>query len=84
MVHIRNGTLGLKGHVCSFLQDSSSIATMLPRLPQHVKAVKMVRTYAGSDGNLVTKMYMVNRIRVMAALHWLVVHHHKDYKKAYM
>ena len=26
IVHIRNGTMGLKGHVCSYQQDVNSIA----------------------------------------------------------
>lgn len=82
IVHIKNGTLGIKGHVCSFLQDVNEVATKLPRLPTNVKAIKMVRTYAGSDGKETTKTYMVNRKRVMTALHWLVLHH-CDYKRAH-
>ena len=82
IVHIRNGTLGLKGHVCSFLQDISSVATVLPQLPQNVKAVKMVRTYTGADGSHQTKMYMVNRKRVLNALDWLVKYH-RDYRQAH-
>ena len=82
IVHIRNGTMGLKGHVCSFQQDVNSIATSLPNLPERVKAVKMVRTYKDSEGNMQMRTYMVNRGRVMRALKWLVSFH-ADYKRAH-
>lgn len=83
IVHIRNGTMGIKGHVCSFRQEINSIATSLPNLPERVKAVKMVRTYKDAEGSMQTRTYMVNRKRVMRALTWLVKHH-ADYKRAHM
>ena len=82
IVHIRNGTLGIKGHVCSFLQDISSVAQVLPRLPQDIKAVKFVKTFTDSNSDHQTRMYLVNRKRVMAALAWLT-EHHVEYRKAY-
>lgn len=82
IVHIRNGTMGLKGHVCSFLQDVNSVATALPRLPSMVKAVKMVRTFKDATGEIQVRTYLVNRQRVMRALYWLIKHH-RDYKFAY-
>ena len=82
IVHIRNGTMGLQGHVCSFMQDINAVASSLPNLPSNVKAVKMVRTYKAANGDIETRTYMVNRERVMRALYWLV-EHHKDYKLAY-
>jgi hypothetical protein len=80
--HIRNGTLGIKGHVCSFVQDISEVATVLPRLPSNVKAVKMIRTYTGSDGKPTTKTFVINRKRVLRALRWLI-RYHRDYRTAY-
>ena len=80
--HVKNGTLGIKGHVCSFMQNIESFASSLPNLPQHVKAIRMIRTHEDSDGLPVTTTYLVNRRRVMNALKWLVKHH-KDYKQAY-
>lgn len=82
IVHIKNGTMGLKGHVCSFLQDVNSVATKLPSLPESVKAVRMVRTYKDADGSMQVRTYMVNRKRVMSALYWLV-EHHVDYRRAF-
>jgi hypothetical protein len=82
IVHIRNGTMGIKGHVCSFRQDVSSVATSLPNLPERVKAVKMVRTYKDADGAMQLRTYMVNRKRVMRALLWLIKYH-VEYKRAH-
>lgn len=82
LVHIRNGTLGIKGHVCSFLQDINGFASKLPRLPKDITAVKVVRSYKGSDGIDAVKTYTVRRLKVMRALQWLVKYH-KDYKEAY-
>lgn len=82
LVHIRNGTLGIKGHVCSFTQDINEVATTLPRLPSNVTAVKMVRTFVGSTGEPTIRTFIVNRHRVMRALMWLV-RYHRDYKAAY-
>ena len=82
IVHIKNGTLGIKGHVCSFMQDISGIAETLPLLPEKVKAIRMIRSYESSGSkDLKTKTYMVNRSRVMGALHWLC-RHHIDYREA--
>lgn len=82
LVHIRNGTLGIKGHVCSFVQDINDIATKLPRLPKDVTAVKVVRSYKGNDGIDAIKTYTIRREKVMRALYWLV-RYHRDYKDAY-
>ena len=80
--HIKNGTLGIKGHVCSFMQNIDELVSSLPKLPKEVKAIRMIRTHEGLDGLPTTKTYVVNRRRVMNALHWLV-RYHKDYKQAY-
>ena len=80
--HIKNGTLGMKGHVCSFMQNIDELASSLPKLPKEVKAIRMIRTHEGLDGLPATTTYMVNRRRVMNALYWLV-RYHKDYKQAY-
>ena len=80
--HIKNGNLGIKGHVCSFMQNIEDLASSLPKLPHQVKAIRMIRTHENSDGLPVTTMYTVNRRRVMNALLWLVKHH-SDYRQAY-
>lgn len=82
LVHIKNGTLGIKGHVCSYFQEVNEIATRLPRLPSEVRAVKMIRSYIDKKGENQVRVFMVNRNRVLRALYWLVKYH-RDYKKAY-
>ena len=82
IIHIKNGTLGIKGHVCSFMQDISGFARSLPLLPEHVKAIRMIRSYQSTNSTeTLTKTYMVNRYRVMQALRWLC-RYHVDYKEA--
>jgi hypothetical protein len=43
VIHIKNGILGSRGHIVSFFQDITSIATVLPRLPNEVTIVKVIR-----------------------------------------
>ena len=82
VVHIKNGTLGIKGHVCSFMQDISGFARSLPLLPECVKAIRMIRSYENSETTeVMTKTYVVNRYRVMEALKWLCKYH-IDYRDA--
>ena len=45
LLHLRDGQVGSRGHVCSFVQDISSICTVLPRLPDDVQFVKVVKKY---------------------------------------
>ena len=82
IVHIKNGTLGIQGHVCSFMQNIQDLAQTLPQLPQDVKALRMIRTYEGATGEIITRTYLVNRRRVMKALWWLV-RYHVDYNDAW-
>jgi hypothetical protein len=74
LVHIKNGTCGIKGHVCSFPQRVSDVITTLPRLPDDVKLVKMVRNFRKKDGETGTKAFVIRRPVVMNALYWLVQH----------
>jgi hypothetical protein len=70
-VHIKNGTLGLKGHVCSFPQNVQDVCTKLPRLPSEAKFVKMVRNFKNSDGEFGVKAFTVRKDAVLSALRWL-------------
>ena len=73
-VHIKNGTLGMKGHVCSFPQRVQDVCTTLPRLPSEATFVKMVRHFKGSDGDFGVKSFCVRKKIVIDALKWLVKH----------
>ena len=45
LLPLKDGQIGSRGHVCSFVQDISSICTVLPRLPNDVQFVKVVKKY---------------------------------------
>jgi hypothetical protein len=70
-VHIKNGTLGIKGHVCSFPQRVQDLHTILPRLPSSATFVKMVRNFKGEEGNFGVKSFTVRQAAVLCALNWL-------------
>ena len=72
---MRNGTLGLKGHVCSFPQALSEACNTLPRLPKDVSVVKLVKFYEKEmGGDATTKAFRVRKDVVLAALNWLKKH----------
>lgn len=78
--HIKSGTLGLRGHICCFPQDISSVCNVLPRLPDDVHIIKMLQTYRdkiGDDNNI--KAFCVRRANVLCALQWLKKYH-SEYK----
>jgi len=77
--HIRNGTLGMKGHVCSFEQNVQSVCNTLPRLPLEVTMLKVIHTTQKEIGpEFHSKIYEVRKMKVMTALRWL-----KHFSKAY-
>lgn len=81
LTHLKNGTFGMKGHVCAFPQDISSVAKELPRLPSDVNVVHVLRKVTmevGSD-HVATKMYKVRKQKVITALKWLKKYH-RDYR----
>jgi len=77
IVHIKNGTMGLKGNCVSFRQNISDICNSLPRTK--VQAIKIIRTYRDSNSdssiNCRFDLFMVRRNRVLGALKWLKKYH---------
>jgi len=71
VVHIKNGTIGYKGHVVSFYQDITNICQTLPRLPSDVSIVKVIRSRTTSMGENISNSFNINKYRVMVALRWL-------------
>jgi hypothetical protein len=70
--HIKNGTFGLKGHVCSFPQRLETVCETFPRLPSDVTVVKMIQTYQEEvSGAMGQRTFAVRRYKVIAALKWL-------------
>lgn len=71
VIHIKNGILGVRGHIVSFFQDISGIAKALPRLPSEVSMVKVIRDSRTRCGNQIKKAFTVDKRRVLSALLWL-------------
>jgi len=71
VIHIKNGILGVRGHIVSFFQDISGIAKALQRLPSEVSMVKVIRDSRTRCGNQIKKAFMVDKRRVLSALLWL-------------
>jgi len=71
-IHIKNGTLGSRGHCCSFPQQIEQLFSILPRTPDNVKLIKLIRNFASKEGAVTTKAFTVRRANVLAALQWLV------------
>eukprot|EP00978_Attheya_sp_CCMP212_P012833 scaffold32061_cov35-Attheya_sp.AAC.1 len=68
IVHIKNGVLGSKGHTCSFMQEVSEHCVVLPRHPKKVTALKFIRHYKSSRGDVKSRIYNFRRFKVMLAL----------------
>ena len=60
LLHLKDGQIGSRGHVCSFVQDLSSICTVLPRLPDDVQFVKVVKKYL-QEGGAASKTFTVRK-----------------------
>jgi hypothetical protein len=68
LLHLKDGQIGSRGHVCSFVQDISSICTVLPRLPDNVQFVKIVKnTYKRVVKYQVKCLWSKKRLFLM---HW--------------
>ena len=78
LLHLKDGQLASRGHICSFRQDISSVCNILPRLPSDVHFIKVVKRYLESGGEKTNKMFMIRRAEVLNALRWL-----KKYNRDY-
>jgi hypothetical protein len=75
--HIKNGTMGIHGHVCAFEQDISEFMCRLPRKNDDVsvlRILKKVKEEIGSD-NSIDKIFLVRKDKVLAALGFLKEYH---------
>ena len=74
LVHIKNGTFGIKGSCCAFRQDISDVCTSLPR--KRVEMVKYIRALSKESKELINvRVLQVRKIKVMKALYWLKKYH---------
>ena len=73
-VHLKPGTLGLKGHCICFPQDIDELCNTLPQ--QKCQVLKYVRQIGTNESEEIRwEMLRVNRDRVLRALRWLKLHH---------
>jgi hypothetical protein len=84
--HIKNGTFGMTGHVCSFEQDVKEFINTLPRHRQDVtmlKVLKVIREEFGANSKInnsdVIETFKVRKAHVGRALRWLV-QYNEEYK----
>ena len=61
LLHLQDGQIGSKGHVCSFVQDISTVCTVLPRLPNDVQFVKVCKKYLQEGGTTASKMFVIRK-----------------------
>ena len=71
LLHLKDGQIGSRGHVCSFVQDISSVCTVLPRLPDDVQYIKVVKKYLLEGGEVASKMFTIRKMPFLEALKWL-------------
>jgi hypothetical protein len=64
VIHIKNGILGSRGHIVSFFQDMTSIATVLPGLPNEVTIVKVIREGINKESLSCRNNFQVNRVSI--------------------
>ena len=75
--HIRNGTMGLSGHVCAFEQDVTGFVNKLPRDKMDVamlKVIKNLKAEIGDSSAAYTKAFRVSKDKVFSALTFLHKH----------
>jgi hypothetical protein len=71
VIYIKNGMIGSRGHVVSFVQDITGICNELPKLPTEVSIVKVIRSGTTLTGENASNSFTVDRNRVLSALKWL-------------
>lgn len=72
LLHLKIGQIGSRGHSCSFLQDIQEVCNILPRFPENIRMIRIIKTIkiTGSS-EIMTKAFRVRRLKVLNALKWL-------------
>ena len=76
--HIKNGIMGIAGHVCTFEQDLNEFVRTLPRKQTDSCLISVIRIVSNEIGTNDTReeMFTVRRKEVLDALLWLKKHNH--------
>ena len=74
--HIKNGIMGISGHVCTFEQDLDEFVRTLPRKETDSCLISVIRIVNNEIGSNETReeMFTVRRKEVLDALCWLKEH----------
>jgi hypothetical protein len=74
LIHLKNGTLGSRGHCVSVDQKISDLFTTLPRKPGDLNLLNVRRSGISLDNEVYERVLAVRKDKVLAALYWLVKH----------
>jgi hypothetical protein len=69
--HLMYGQIGCRGHIVSFPQDVTSVYRTLPRLPEDVLVVRVIKRFKLGDGEVSSKSFKIRKHIVLSALIWL-------------
>ena len=69
--HLKHGQLGAQGHIVSFTQDISHVCKILPRIPEDVSLIRVVKHFKVGEGEIASKSFSIRRQNVLDALKWL-------------
>jgi hypothetical protein len=72
LIHLKNGTLGSRGHCVSVEQKISELFTTLPRKPGDLNLLNVRRAGRSSYNEVYERVFKVRKDKVLAALYWLV------------
>jgi hypothetical protein len=70
LIHLKNGTLGSRGHCVSIEQKISELFTTLPRKPGGLNLLNVRRSGRSSDNDIYERVFKVRKDKVLAALYW--------------
>jgi hypothetical protein len=74
LIHLKNVTLGSRGHCVSVEQKISELFTTLPRKPGDLNILNVKRSGRSSDNEVYERVFKVRKYKVLAALYLLVKH----------
>ena len=55
LINLKDDQIGSRGHVCSFVQEISETCTVLPRPPNDIQFVKVVKQFHKEGVNYAVK-----------------------------
>jgi hypothetical protein len=72
LIHLKNVTLGSRGHCVSVEHKISELFTTLPRKPCDLNLLNVRRLGRSSDNEVYERIFKVRKDKMLSTLHWLV------------